>query len=311
MTQAIVPRESRTTILVLGNAADPHAARIYQALEAAQCKVYYWDTCAFPTESRLSLIPQAQTAELVLASGDRISFHQIKSVFWRNFSGVAPPAMPAESRQIAEWDCLSLTRSLLQFPDIRWVNSWTAYQFHQEKPRQLAQVHRLGVTIPATVISNDPKILQDFAASQRELIFKPVYGGAHTERVSPAHLETERLRQTLRFAPVTLQQYVAGTNVRSYVLGDAVYTAEIRSDAVDFRQDDGAQLIPLQPPAAVAQQSRAIARALLLEWTAIDWRVTPSGEYFFLEANPSPMFIHFENKTGFPITQKLVEILMA
>jgi hypothetical protein len=31
---------------------------------------------------------------------------------------------------------------------------------------------------------------------------------------------------------------------------------------------------------------------------------------FFLEANPSPMFLHFEEKTGFPITQQLVKLLM-
>jgi glutathione synthase/RimK-type ligase-like ATP-grasp enzyme len=48
----------------------------------------------------------------------------------------------------------------------------------------------------------------------------------------------------------------------------------------------------------------------MLEWTAIDWRVKPTGEYVFLEANPSPMFIHFERQTGFPITEKLVNLLM-
>ncbi len=48
----------------------------------------------------------------------------------------------------------------------------------------------------------------------------------------------------------------------------------------------------------------------MLEWTAIDWRLTPQGEYVFLEANPSPMFIQFERRTSFPITQKLVNLLI-
>ncbi len=298
------------TTLILGNAADPHAATIHEALKTIGKPVHYWDTDAFPTENALSLLPQDNEAWLTLAGDKRIALSQVNSVFWRNFPGVSPPELPAESQQIAQWDCLSLVRSLLQFPNIHWVNSWDAYQFHQEKPRQLAQVHRLGVTIPATLISNEPRALQEFAAQQDELIFKPVYGGAHTERVRPEHLETERLRRILRLSPVTLQQYVKGTNVRSYVIGDAVYTAEIRSDAVDFREDDAAQLIPLQPGETIEQQCRAIARSLHLTWTAIDWRVTPTGEYFFLEANPSPMFIHFENQTGFPITQSLVEQLV-
>jgi D-alanine-D-alanine ligase-like ATP-grasp enzyme len=48
----------------------------------------------------------------------------------------------------------------------------------------------------------------------------------------------------------------------------------------------------------------------MLEWTAIDLRLKPTGEYVFLEANPSPMFLHFEKQTGFPMTQKLVELLV-
>jgi hypothetical protein len=49
----------------------------------------------------------------------------------------------------------------------------------------------------------------------------------------------------------------------------------------------------------------------MLEWTAIDWCLKPTGEYVFLEANPSPMFLHFEQQTGFPITQELVKLLMS
>jgi hypothetical protein len=49
---------------------------------------------------------------------------------------------------------------------------------------------------------------------------------------------------------------------------------------------------------------------MMLEWTAIDWRLKPTGEYVFLEANPSPMFLNFEHQTGFPIIQKLVKLLM-
>jgi hypothetical protein len=37
-------------------------------------------------------------------------------------------------------------------------------------------------------------------------------------------------------------------------------------------------------------------------WLRDDW-------LDFLEANPSPMFLHFEYKTGFPITHDLVRLL--
>ena len=98
--------------------------------------------------------------------------------------------------------------------------------------------------------------------------------------------------------------------MRSYVLGHTVYTVEIRSAALDFRDDRTAAVLPVALPAAVQAQCRAIAQTLCLTWTAIDWRLTPWGDYVFLEANPSPMFLHVERHTGFPITQELVHLLM-
>lgn len=80
---------------------------------------------------------------------------------------------------------------------------------------------------------------------------------------------------------------------------------------LDFREDKIAELIPINTPETVQKQSIAITKVLLMEWTAIDLRLTPEGEYIFLEANPSPMFLHFERQTGFPITQTLIQLLMS
>jgi glutathione synthase/RimK-type ligase-like ATP-grasp enzyme len=94
--------------------------------------------------------------------------------------------------------------------------------------------------------------------------------------------------------------YIAGNNIRTYVIGNCVYSAEIRTGAVDFRDDIDLELIPLKVPPEIERMSIAIARSLLLEWTAIDWRRNNHDEYYFLEANPSPMFTYFEAKTGYP-----------
>ena len=64
-------------------------------------------------------------------------------------------------------------------------------------------------------------------------------------------------------------------------------------------------------PPEVAEQSLQIARALELLWTGIDFRRTPNGRYVFFEANPSPMFIGFEQRTGLPLTDSLAAVLLA
>src|SRR5690606_26968224 len=128
----------------------------------------------------------------------------------------------------------SLIKTLLIEPGIRWVNGYEAYKFHQIKPRQLSLAHRLGARIPPTIITNHPRQVIDFVETWCPAIFKPVQGGAHTEKVTPDLLEPDRLKAVLSLSPVTLQKYIAGTNIRTYVLGDKVYSAEIASESVDF-----------------------------------------------------------------------------
>lgn len=298
-------------ILILGNESDVHAAHLKDALIQAGAVVDYFNTYLFPTQLQISWEPNNHIGYLNLSPERRLTFQEIKSVFWRNFTGVGtPPLEDFYQQTIAFNDSMSALRSLMQACPARWINSWQAYQFHKEKPLQLRQVKLLGIKIPQTLITNDPEQVIKFAQSYLKVISKPVYGGAHARVLTESHLEPKRLRLALSLSPVTLQEYIPGTNIRTYVLSNSVYAAEIRSNSIDFREDLEAELIPLQLPKAIQQQCFDIAKILHLDWTAIDWRKTPTGEYVFLEANPSPMFIHFERQTGFPITKELVKLLM-
>ena len=118
------------------------------------------------------------------------------------------------------------------------------------------------------------------------------------------------MKKALELAPVTIQAFIPGTNIRTYVIDDKIYSAEIESNAVDFREDANARILPIATPRLVVQQCLRIKEVLSLVWTAIDWRRTPDGEYIFLEANPSPMFIGFESVSGLPITDSLIRLLL-
>lgn len=298
-------------ILILGNSEDAHAAHLKNILMQLGATVDYLDTRLFPTQVQMSWQPGTQTGCLTLSGGNKLSFQDIHSVFWRSLSGAYIPALEDSNQQrIAFNDSMSTLRSLIQACPARWINSWQAYQFHQEKPLQLSKVKQIGIKIPKTLISNDPKQVTEFSRSQEKAIFKPVYGGAHTQFVTETHLDSKRLSLALSLSPVTIQEYIPGTNIRSYVIGESIYSAEIRSHSLDFREDGHAELIPVTLPEAVRQQCLTIMKVLMLKWTAIDWRLLPTDEYVFLEANPSPMFLHFEQQTGFPITNELTKLLM-
>ncbi|MEM9007205.1 MAG: hypothetical protein AAGE59_27215 [Cyanobacteria bacterium P01_F01_bin.86] len=303
-------RETLPYVLILGNCQDAHANHLHLKLTEAGFPTEFLETALFPTKVRVSWEPATKSGYLTLPSAKRLPFQAIRSVFWRTFTSAKIPKLPyAQDGHLAFNDAMSTLRTFMQGTSIRWVNSWQAYQFHKEKPLQLRAVEQLGVQIPKTLIGNDPIAIREFAQNHSKVIFKPVYGGAHTKSLEPKHLALERLELALQLSPIALQEYIPGTNLRVYVIGNALYAAEIRSAAIDFRSDQEAHIVPLEIPDKIQQQSHQIARALGLTWTAIDWRLTPEGKFVFLEANPSPMFIHFERQTQYPITQALINVL--
>lgn len=300
-----------TTILILGGDDDDHARHLLDQLRRGGYDADLLDSRWFPADLTLSFDPGADRWRLRLPHGRVLASGDVRSVYWRCYNQVWPPQLPDEEQTfLAGNDARSLFESfLIGFP-ARWVNGWAGYTRHQSKPAALARVAALGVAVPATCLGNDAEAVRAFAATHPRCVFKPVQGGAHTRRVTPQHLSADNLR-SLTLAPVTLQEEVPGTNIRAFVAGDRVLACEVRSEAIDFRDDANPTIVPHALPPAVEAGSVRVARALDLLWAGIDYRLTPEGRYVFLEANPSPMFLGFESRCGLPLTQSLIDLLTA
>jgi hypothetical protein len=297
------------TILILAGADDEHAVHVYRHLSTHGHDAEFLDSRDFPSRLAASYDPQRRLGHFVLSSGRKVKFEDVHSVYWRCYNGVEGVPLPdAEQSYIAANDARSLFESLLIDLPCKWVNGWNGFQLHQTKAAAMRRVAALGVAVPATLLTNDPAAVRDFAAQAPGCIFKPVQGGAHTRRVTPEHL-TEANLASLAIAPVTLQEEIIGTNIRVFVAGERVLACEVRTDAIDFRDDAEPEIRAVELPAEIADQSRRIAGALELVWTGIDYRLTPDGRYYFLEANPSPMFIGFERRCGLPLTESLAALL--
>lgn len=299
------------TVLILGDPAEDHAAHMCRHIRKRGLQAHCVNSAWFPGLMTVAYDPLSETGELCLPDGVVISFDDIRSVYWRNYNGVVGPDLPHEMQSyIAENDARSLFESILIRLPARWVNSWAAFQSHQTKPAQLAAVAQLGVPTPQTLLTNDPLAVEQFAEHCSPLIFKPVQGGAHTRRITVDDLTDERLA-LLRLAPVTLQEEIEGTNIRVFVIGGEVLACEVKTSEVDFRDDQEPKITPHLLPEKVQTECRSIAETLGLLWTGIDFRLRDDGQYVFLEANPSPMFIGFEEGSGLPLTDRLGDLLTA
>ena len=298
------------TILILGGADDEHAVHMLQHLRGRGRDAELLDSRDFPSRLSVAYDPGRRAGTLRLPGGRQLDLAQVRSVYWRSYAGVGAGALPnATQAALAANDARSLFEALLIGLPARWVNGWNAYQLHQTKPVQLARVAALGVPVPATLLGNDPEAVRAFAAAHLRCIFKPVQGGAPTRRLEPCHLTDEHLK-LLALAPVTIQEEVAGTDVRVFIAGQRVLACEIHTDHVDFRDDPEPRIRACALPADVAAWCLRAARALELLWTGIDVRRTPDGRHVFLEANPSPMFLGFEQRSGLPLTDALTALLL-
>jgi glutathione synthase/RimK-type ligase-like ATP-grasp enzyme len=298
------------TVLILGSEDDEHATYMHGELARRGADAVLIDGALFPQAVTIAFDPGDGSGEIGLPGGRTVSFESVTSVYWRSYDGIGAADLPDhDQRDVAYNDSRGLFESMLIHLPARWVNSWDAVQLHQTKPVQLAMVARLGVPIPRSIITNAPQPLLRFANSNPRAIFKPVQGGAHTRRLT-ADLLTAANLENLKIAPVSIQEEIAGTNVRAFVIGDRVLGCEIPTTAVDFRDDDAQRVIPHRLSAEQQETCRVIARTLGLVWTGIDFRLTPDGRYVFLEANPSPMFLGFEELSGLPLTDALASLLL-
>lgn len=302
-------------ILIIGSPQEAHSAFIHDKIKERGQRVAYLDTLLFPSQTKISLFPDRnQSGVLQTAEGERMPLSEIRSVYWRYHMGthIAEELSDRFLREMAHREIESCIGGMFRMMDhCLWMNSPAAVDMHAYKPYQLKLMHRQGIRIPQTLITNDAEELRAFYDRLNgQVIYKPVRGGAHTARLRNRDFTPERLGE-LAQAPVQFQEMIAGVDIRVYLIGNELFAGEIRSRTLDFRGDPQAEIVPVDLPDSVAADCLTLAGTLGLVMTGIDVRRTPEGEYVFLEGNPAPMFIHFEERTGYPISDRLVDMLLA
>jgi len=194
------------------------------------------------------------------------------------------------------------------------VNLPSASAGNGSKPFQLRQIQQAGFAVPETVVTSDPMAARAFARLHGDVVYKSVSGTrSRVQRLRPADLA--RL-DDLAACPTQLQRRIPGTDVRVHVVGAQLFATRIRCDADDYRYavDQGhapARLSGTELPPGVELRCRALSRRLGLPVAGIDLRVTPDGDWYCFEVNPSPAFTYYEHHTGQPIGRHIAALLAA
>ena len=310
-------------ILAITHAGDDHAPPVLEALARLGAEVVVVDLSDLPRAGRLAFAygGAGSSRELRLDGRPAIRADQLTAVWWRRprpftaADGLLPGDAALAARQTEE--ALKGLLASLGAAGVRLVNDPWRDEVASLKTRQLAAAERAGLAVPPTLVTSDPEAARMFldACGQDGAIHKQLITTAEawrpTRRVTAddrAHLDA------LRFAPVILQAFVPGVDVRVTAVKDELFAAEIdargTSSPEDFRPVlADCRVAPCTLPDREADALRALLRELDLSYAAIDLRRREDGSLAFLEINPGGQWYFVEQRTGQLITAALASLL--
>lgn len=298
---------------IIGPASDPQVSCVASALRRRGAAAFVLDLGLFPRTLRLSLrdgVPSADGVDLLTVSSWYVRSLPLPLPF-----RVTPVAdTRVQQRDYAAGrerrSFLAGFVAALAAAGSALVNPPERMAQHFRKCEQLDVLRSAGVPLPATLATNDPHAVVEFAREMGAVVYKPLAGGGRCRRLTDADLSAERLER-LAAAPVLFQAEVPGTNIRVYVVGGVVVAAyEIVSDELDYRGAE-ADVRPVRLAPVEADVCRRAAAACGMSFTGLDLRRRPDGGFAVLECNPSPMFAGIQRHTGAePVSDALAELLL-
>ncbi len=303
---------------VVGGIGETHTMHMKSVLEGLGAEAIVIDTLNFPAKVSFSIrderpIYQGMDLADVVAFYNRTVFYseppydlhdQIMSGELKHMDGWYSVYAAERERQ----SLLGSWMRAVAFQSERIVNPVECFYLHYLKPHQLVLLRRAGLTVPATLVTNNPDELLEFKKEFGEVVYKPVAGGATCKLLSDEDLAPDRLK-LLCAAPVLFQKLHAGDDIRVFVLNGRILCAlEIETDALDYRGNEGSINV-VDLPEHVADMCIRAAECCSMKFTGIDLKRS-KDEYVLLECNPSPMFIGFQKGSGFPIDQELAKYLI-
>lgn len=142
-----------------------------------------------------------------------------------------------------------------------------------------------------------------------QVIYKQFVALPHTWRETRRLTEADMaLAHSVALAPVIFQRHVpAVADLRIIAIGETLFAAATDVSDGEYPQDvrfnANAKYKPHELPDNLAGNLREMMRRMNLSYGAIDMRLTPEGQYVFLEINPAGQFLYIEDATGQPITE--------
>lgn len=322
----------RDLVLLLTHSGDYYTIDLVKAaLEKAGAQVLRFNTDSFPIDSTLSITFDGSLSGLTLKLTDQsVDLQSVRAIWARRlWPGKLPTELDAsfldhcyrESRT-AFFDAMDLLEHC------RWINPLRAGRQAESKLRQLKLAAEVGLTIPTTIVSNDPEpVRQLFAQVDGKMVTKLLGPLSQTMDASGDFVYTSQVTEEdmqsihdVRYAPQIFQPLIPKEReLRAIFVGDKTFVGSIRANksdhgAIDWRRlttTDGVEWVEEELPEEVVQQTQRLMRNMGLLYGAVDFIVDTDGRYIFLELNQAGEWGWLQRDLGLNIAEAIAETLLA
>ena len=321
-----ITSDSRKVILILTNREDVTADYVVLELKRRAIPFFRFNTEDFPKIINLSLHITNELQGFLSGCNYKLPINDIRSVWYRRPSLPCfdEPAMDPGIREFCTKESYYTLEGLWALLDVFWISNPFNIRKAENKPFQLQVASRIGFQIPQTLISNNQLEIKRFLENNEEVIIKPVRTATLQINKEENIIFTNTINQSsvehialARFAPSIYQEKISKKyDIRVTAIGEAVFATEIHSQKyqesqTDWRRGENPN-IPHKKhvlPPDIERKCIEINKVLGLQFSAIDLILATSGQYYFLEINPNGQWAWIEERTGYKLTQYLVDLL--
>jgi RimK-like ATP-grasp domain len=307
-------------IVVASHDEDDHATRVLEAFDRVGHPAQLVDTGAYPSAATLTLTYGPERRTVLGLNGLCLDLESVGAIWWRRPRPYTlDPSLAPETASFAYSESHEAMSGMWHGLSAAWVNPPHNDEAAHHKPLQLARAAEVGLPVPATMITNDPEAAHAFIEQlgPGHAVYKTFMATEeHWRETRVLRPEERDLLDSVRLAPVIFQEFVpAVADIRATVVGHEVLAAAItpapNGYEVDYRMDlDGARFEATTLPEQLRTKLRSLLDRLGIVYGAIDLRLTPRGDYVFLEVNPAGEWLFVEDRTQQPITQAMADLLI-
>jgi MvdC family ATP-grasp ribosomal peptide maturase len=322
---------SRDVVLLITHSGDFFTIdRVAEALAKKGAQPFRLDTDKFPLEVQLTAhFDKSKSYHRLEYGTHSITTEQVQAVWMRR---IWEPELSKELAPQFREACLRESQATLDgfwdsLKGANWVDDLERINIAHNKLRQLRVASEVGFTIPQTLVTNKAESAREFFHQVNgKMVSKLLTALSHTMEHTSFFLYTSTVKEedlldaeSLRYCPMVFQEQISKqlelrvVYVNGKVFVGALDAGVYAASKADWRKP-GVEVGLWQHhelPDELVRRLQAFMGKFGLLFGALDFILTPSGEYVFLEVNPIGEWGMVERDLDLPISSAIADTLIS